>query len=184
MRLFVGIPISDQVRLSLERLLAHLRPAGHVKWSPPYNLHITTKFIGEWPNERLDELKQVLATVKGPGPIEIHVNGLGWFPNPHHPKTFWAAVRAGDLLKRLAQETEEALTGIGIAKEDREYTPHLTLARIRDASPLGTLKKAVADLESVDFGSFTANEFHLYLSEPGPAGSIYTSLAHFPLNPA
>jgi 2'-5' RNA ligase len=182
MRLFTGIEIPDDIKNRLEVLMEHLRPNANLKWSPVYNLHITTKFIGEWPSERLDELKGLLRGIKTTGPIDIEIRGLGWFPNPHNPRVFWAGIKAAKELEQLAGATESALETLGIASEDRAFSPHLTLARIRQPAPLAPLRQAVAKLESTDFGKFTATEFHLYRSEPGASGSVYTNLQDFPLS--
>jgi RNA 2',3'-cyclic 3'-phosphodiesterase len=179
MRLFTGVDLSDEVRERLERLLVHLRPAAHLKWSPVYNLHITLKFIGEWPEARLPELEAALRTVPLRAPMNIDVRGLGWFPNAHSPRVFWVAVHS-DHLEALARDTEAALEPLGIAKENRAFTAHLTLARIKDPAPLRALKNVIAQLESADCGSFTPDRFHLYRSQPGSAGSIYTKLSDYP----
>src|SRR5712692_5291674 len=108
MRLFTGIDLSDNVREKLERLLMHLRPTAHVKWSAVYNLHVTIKFIGEWPEQKLPQLEDALRSIPKRSAIPIAVCGLGWFPNPHHPRVFWAAVKAGDELEQLVRDTETA----------------------------------------------------------------------------
>jgi 2'-5' RNA ligase len=182
MRLFTGIEIPDDIKERLEVLIEYLRPQANLKWTPVYNLHITTKFIGEWPSSKLDELKSTLSEVKKSAPIDIEIRGLGWFPNPHNPRVFWAGIKAGKELEQLASETESVLEKLGIAREDRAFSPHLTIARIRQPAPLAAIRQAVAKLESTDFGKFTATEFHLYLSEPGASGSVYTNLQDFPLS--
>ncbi len=182
MRLFTGIEIPDEIKNRLEVLIEHLRPNASLKWSPVYNLHITTKFIGEWPSGRLDELKGALRGIKPAGQVRVEIQGLGWFPNPHNPRVFWAGIKAGEELQQLAAATDSALEKLGIAREDRAFSPHLTLARIKQPVPLAPLRQAVAKLESTDFGDFTATEFHLYLSEPGASGSVYTNLESFPLS--
>ena len=182
MRLFTGIESPEDIKNRLEVLIEHLRPTAHLKWSQVYNLHITTKFIGEWPAERLDELKDALCGIPASGAIEVQIRGLGWFPNPHHPKVFWAGIKTGKELEQLAAATESATEKLGIARENRAFSPHLTLARIREVAPLAPLRQAVAKLESPDFGKFTATEFRLYLSEPGASGSVYTNLQSFPIS--
>lgn len=181
MRLFTGIDLPETIRERLDVLVSRLRATAHVKWSPIYNLHITTKFIGEWPRERLDELAAKLKSVMVEQPVEIGIQGLGWFPNARNPHTLWAGVRAAQSLAGLAEATDRACSEIGIARENRPYSPHLTLARIKPATPLGPLRKAVGEIHPVDFGAFRAPGFYLYLSEPGPSGSIYTPLYDFPL---
>lgn len=181
MRLFAGLDLSEETLARLAVLLDQLRPAAKLRWSPIENLHITTRFIGEWPEERLGELRHALAAVQAP-PVPIAIRGLGWFPNPHSPRIFFAAIRGPESLPGLARATGEALEPLGIAKETRPYSPHLTLARIQMPAELGELRRRVAALDSDDFGSFTAAAFHLYLSRPGPAGSVYSKLASFPLS--
>ena len=180
MRLFTGIDLSEEIREKLERLLMHLRPAAHLKWSPVYNLHLTLKFIGEWPEEKLPQLAAALRSIPARAPIMAEVKGLGWYPNPHHPRVFWVAVHAGEPLLALVREVEAALLPLGIAKEEREFSAHLTLARIKDPVPLQSLRNSILQLESLEFGSFTADRFYLYRSQPGSAGSIYTKLSEFP----
>src|SRR5580693_8820661 len=109
MRLFTGVDLPDDVREKLERLLMHLRSCAHLKWSPVYNLHVTLKFIGEWPEEKLPELEAALCKVAPREPIRAEVKGLGWFPNPHHPRVFWVGVHDGDALAGLAKEIDATL---------------------------------------------------------------------------
>jgi RNA 2',3'-cyclic 3'-phosphodiesterase len=180
MRLFTGIDLPEEIRERLERLLMHLRPTAHLKWSPVYNLHLTLKFIGEWPEEKLPQLAAALRSIPPRAPLCAEAKGLGWYPNPHHPRVFWVGVQAGEPLPALARDIETALAPLGIAKEDREFNAHLTLARIKDPVPLQPLRNAILQLESLEFGSFVADRFHLYRSQPGSAGSIYTKLSEFP----
>jgi RNA 2',3'-cyclic 3'-phosphodiesterase len=180
MRLFTGIDLPEDVRERLERLLMHLRPAAHLKWSPVYNLHITLKFIGEWPEDKLPQLQTALRSIPKREPFPIEVKSLGWFPNGHHPRVFWVAVDGGDALTALARDTEAALSPLGIAKDERAFTAHLTLARIKEPVPLQALRTAIEQLESVEFGNFMADRYYLFRSQPGAAGSIYTKLSEYP----
>lgn len=181
MRLFVGLDIPPEVKDNLARFINELRPAADLRWSSTANLHITTKFIGEWRAERLEEMKSALASVTGLSAFPISIRGLGWYPNPHSPRVFWAAVRADSALTELARATEDAVAAIGVEKEKRAYSPHLTLARIQDSPNLAEIRRKVASLASDDFGHFAATQFHLYLSQPGPGGSVYSKLATYPL---
>jgi RNA 2',3'-cyclic 3'-phosphodiesterase len=181
MRLFTGIDLPDDVRERLERLLMHLRSCAHLKWSPVYNLHVTLKFIGEWPEQKIPELEAALRKVLPRPPIPAEVKGLGWYPNPSHPRVFWAGVHAGEALALLVKDIDAAVTPLGIAPETRVFNAHLTLARIKEPAPLQALRSAIAQLEPVEFGSFAIDRFHLYRSQPGPAGSIYTKLSDYSL---
>jgi 2'-5' RNA ligase len=183
MRLFTGVDLPEEVLEKLERLLMHLRPCAHLKWSPVYNLHITLKFIGEWPEEKLPELESALQTVAPREPIPAELKGLGWFPNPHHPRVFWVGVHGGDALPALVKDVNTAVTPLGIVADDRAFNAHLTLARIKEPAPLQGLRKTIAELESVEFGAFAIDRFHLYRSQPGSAGSIYTKLSEYRFAP-
>src|SRR5579871_4319379 len=114
MRLFTGIDLSEQIRERLERLLMHLRPVAHLKWSPVYNLHLTLKFIGEWPEAKLPQLDEALRAMAPRAPFQAEVKGVGWYPNPHHPRVFWVAVHAGEPLITLVRDVEAALAPLGI----------------------------------------------------------------------
>jgi 2'-5' RNA ligase len=184
MRLFTGIDLPEDVRERLERLLMHLRPAAHLKWSAVYNLHITLKFIGECSEEKLPQIEAALRSLTQRPPISMEVRGLGWFPNPRNPRVFWVAVHGGDALQSLAHDSDDALEPLGVAKETRAFTAHLSLARIKEPTPLEALRSAIAKLESAEFGSFNADRFYLYRSQPGSAGSIYTKLSEYCFQPA
>jgi 2'-5' RNA ligase len=182
MRLFIGLDLPADVIRRIDDLQSRLRPRAHIAWSPAANLHVTTKFVGEWPEARLEEMKRVLGKVTVPAPFEIRVTGLGFFPNARSPRVFWAGIEAPPQLPQLARDTDHATASLGLAKEARAYSPHLTLARIRTPVPLESLHAAIGELPSRDFGAFLADRFFLYLSRPGPGGSVYTKLAEFPFS--
>lgn len=182
MRLFTGLDVPYQMRRNLELLVEHLKPHARIQWNTLTNLHVTTKFIGEWPPERLDELTAALAQVPRPAPLKIAIRGLGWFPNPHSPRVFFAAIQSPPELEALARATEDACEALGIAAERRPFQPHLTLARIREPRPLSELTRAIAALPNTGFGAYTAEAFHLYKSELRPGGSIYTKLQTYPFS--
>ncbi|MGI8991141.1 MAG: RNA 2',3'-cyclic phosphodiesterase [Bryobacteraceae bacterium] len=181
MRLFTGIEIPPEILADIDHVVQRLKPSAHIQWIPIGNLHITTKFIGEWPEEKLPELTDTLKAAEAAGTIPIRIGGLGFFPNPKSPRVFWAGVHAPGSLAELARQTDQALAALGIASETRAYSPHLTLARLKIAGPLTALHDAIAALKSTDFGSFEAATFHLYRSKTGPSGSVYTKLATFEL---
>jgi 2'-5' RNA ligase len=181
MRLFTGLDLPPVVVRSLDILLDRLRPEARIKWSPTMNLHVTIRFIGDWPEERLPDLRAALAGIPSHPPIPIHIRGLGFFPNAHTPRVFWAGVEGAPDLAALAAETDRALCPLGLKPEGRPFSPHLTLARIKEPVPLQKLREAIAAHSSLDFGSFHADRFFLYKSRPGSAGSVYVKLAEFPL---
>src|SRR5262245_35531071 len=97
----------------------------HVRWVAPYNLHLTTKFIGEWPESLLAELISALAPLGRLTPAEIDVSGLGWLPHPHSPRVLFAGIKANRALADLAAATQDATAALGIPRESRAFKPHL-----------------------------------------------------------
>ncbi|MCC7173609.1 MAG: RNA 2',3'-cyclic phosphodiesterase [Bryobacterales bacterium] len=181
MRLFTGIDLPDEIRGRLRLLIERLKPAARVNWSSVENLHVTTKFIGEWPDPRVEELTQALGEMAPAPGIRIAVEGLGWFPNPRSPRVFWAGIKADPALAELARSTDRTCARLGAPVETRPYSPHLTLARIKEPAPLDRLREAIAALGETSFGEFRADRFHLYQSRLTGSGSVYTRLASFPL---
>jgi 2'-5' RNA ligase len=186
MRLFTGLDLPGEVVRNLEALVARLSPTARIHWSPPANLHVTTKFIGEWPEERLAELQAALAVLPERPPIEVAVARVGFYPNERAPRVFWCGIEAPGLYA-LAADTDAATASLGVARENRAYSPHLTLARIapvrkNDRLDLRPLHSAIAALGPLDFGRFTARSFFLYRSQLRPTGSVYTKLAEFPFS--
>ena len=185
MRLFTGIALPPHVLDNIERLLGELRPLARLNWTPLENLHITSKFIGEWPEQKLAELERALGRLPAPGNIRIAVARFGFFPNPHHPRVLFAGVQAGPALGDLARSIDEAVLPLGCAREERPYSPHLTLAKINQAKikneNIRDLREHIASMTNPDFGSFDAVDFHLYLSKPGARGSVYSKLASYSL---
>lgn len=185
MRLFTGIAIAPDVLKNIEKVLEELRPLAPLNWAPVENLHITSKFIGEWPEPNLAELAQALSRIQPSGQISIAVRRFGFFPNPHSPRVLFAGVQSGPALADLARSIDEALLPLGCAREERPYSPHLTLAKINQAKikneQIRDLREHIASMTQTDFGSFDAVEFHLYLSKTGPRGSVYTKLASYSL---
>lgn len=168
MRLFTAIDIPPDVKATLAALLDRLRPLAKLSLIPVEKLHVTTKFIGEWPEDRLDELKRALASVKAPAPVDIVIRGLGRLP-----RALYAAVEPNEALTALAAATEQAVGGrLEDPAEDRAYhrvyRPHITLARARKRVPR-------IDFELSTIGSFRASSFALYLSAAGK----YTKLQEF-----
>ena len=178
MRLFTAIDIPADVKARLAALLDRLRPLAKLHWIPVEKLHITTKFIGEWPDERLDDLRKALAGVASPAPVDIEIRRMGWLPNSRSARILYAGVESSETLTALASATEGAAENAGVAVEDRVYRPHVTLARTRQRVPLEALRGALAEVEMSAIGSYRVSSFALYLSASG----TYTKLQEFSLN--
>jgi 2'-5' RNA ligase len=185
MRVFTGLSIPDDRLPQFEEILDQLRPSADVRWSPPGNLHITTAFIGSWEESRLPELTAALSQVAPPAaPVPIHVTGFGFFPNPHHPHTFFLNVKPEPTLVAIANDIVTALSTVGYKPEDRPWHPHITLARVAREN-ITQLRFQTAAMNTLfPLAGFAANAFHLYESRPSPTGSVYSKLATFPFEGA
>jgi 2'-5' RNA ligase len=180
-RLFVALDIPAEVRAAVAALVVKLRPScRNARWVRTEGAHITLKFIGEVPPEKTKAIEAALAPIQTPAPIEMNFRGVGFFPNDRHPHVFWAGIEAGRELSELAAAVESSLEPLGIAREQRAFSPHLTLARLESPRGLDALRAAIAWAGPVEFGRTTAREFHLYQSILKPSGAEYTRLAAYP----
>jgi 2'-5' RNA ligase len=196
MRLFVALDLDDSIRQQVQQFLEKMRLAAPAaRWVKPESLHITLKFIGEQPTKSIDQLTQVLASVRAPC-FALAVQGFGFFPNPRSARVFWVGIQAPVELTDLAKSIDQKMATFGIAREEHAFNPHLTLARRsgqsgaprrqrNDAvnSDFARLQAELCDHPAPLFGSMTAREFFLYRSELSPRGSRYTKLERFPLQP-
>jgi RNA 2',3'-cyclic 3'-phosphodiesterase len=167
--------------------------APDARWAKPESLHVTLKFIGEQSEAAVEQIKSALGTISDQT-AEIHFRGFGFFPTAKAPRVFWVGLEAGPQLAALAAAIDDKMASLGIPKEDRAFSPHLTLARGAGGSgsprrsktdaPNRTfqrLQEKLAALSVPEFGTMTAREFFLYQSQLSPKGSKYTKLAGFGL---
>ena len=179
MRLFIALDIPQNVRERISAYVERVRPlCPDARWVRVEGVHITLKFIGEIQDARVPEVSKTLAGIKA-RPFDVKFDNVGFFPSPKSPRVFWIGVHAGEELPRLAEAVSEALAAIGIPREDKSYSPHLTLAR---AGSRGNLKELTSSVEGEAFGTMTAQEFFLYRSQLGRGGSKYTKLERFGLS--
>jgi 2'-5' RNA ligase len=193
-RIFVALDIPEEVRAALGALIARLRPISRAaRWARIEGVHLTLKFIGEVQPEKVEAIQASLAQIRFPDStgagstwsppkcIEMKFRNVGFFPNERRPSVFWAGVEAGAELGALAAAVETSLAPLGIAKEHRAFSPHLTLARFKsiDGSALNRLHEAISTAGPLEFGAGIAKEFHLVQSILKPGGAEYTRLATF-----
>jgi 2'-5' RNA ligase len=178
-RLFVALDFPEDVREVVERAISGLRRlAADWKWIKLANVHLTLKFIGE--TEKLVEIVAALDAIPFPGPLTLEARGLGFFPDDRRPRVFWVGLAAPQALAELARAVEQALVPLGIPAEDRVFSPHLTLARLREPRVAPDVTAAIHQQSEVSFGAFKVSSFALYQSRLSPGGSEYTKLREFP----
>jgi RNA 2',3'-cyclic 3'-phosphodiesterase len=111
--------------------------------------------------------------------VTLEFRGLGFFPNEKHPRVFWAGMEASSNLKKLAGDVEAAAEKCGIPREQRPFSPHLTLARFERPRLPDKLRNAIAENAQREFGKLQTNELHLVQSKLKPSGAEYTTVAQF-----
>jgi 2'-5' RNA ligase len=180
MRLFVALEIPSAVRENLAALLKSLRAASpQTRWVRPENLHVTLKFIGEAREAKLAAIRSALAGARSDQPVTLDFRGLGFFPNDKHPRVFWAGIEASPNLKTLAADIDRAAEKLGIAREQRPFSPHLTLARFEPPGLPEKLRSAIQENAARNFGTLRTTQFHLIESKLKPSGAEYTTLESF-----
>ncbi len=151
-----------------------------VRWSKPEQVHLTLKFLGDVPADRLDELKAALnRACEGQEPFQLVLEGIGCFPNPRNPRVVWVGLRGDqERLLRLQRRIAEQTRGFGDHIETRAFQPHLTIGRLkaepRRAKQVG---EAVEQTRVDRLGDWTVSDVELMQSELSPAGARYTKLA-------
>jgi 2'-5' RNA ligase len=194
MRVFVAIDLEEEIREKILRFLEGVRGfSPDARWVRPESLHVTLKFIGEQKEEQVAAIAQRLRDVAS-NSMELRFHGYGFFPTAKAPRVFWIGIQSGPELAELAAGVDSALAELEIPREDRPYSPHLTLARAGGGSgspkwrkgdgpnaTFAVLQKRLAAMSDVDFGTMTARDFSLYQSQLSPKGSKYTKLHSFPL---
>ncbi len=194
MRLFIALDIDDPIRERIARFVEGVNGfAPDARWAKPESLHVTLKFIGEQPEPAVAQIRHALHTLAA-SHTEIHLCGYGFFPTAKSARVFWIGMEADPQLAALATAVDEKMALLGIPREDRAFSPHLTLARGRggSASPrrpksdgpnsvFQHLQEKLAALPTPEFGTMTARSFFLYQSQLSPKGSKYTKLGRFDL---
>jgi len=183
MRTFLGfsVPSSPTVAKVLEDLLA-FRP--QPRCVAPAQLHVTLHFLGETSEDQVPDLAQALtAACQAEPPLQLELRGLGAFPRLAAPTVVWIGFRDPTRIVNLANRMAGACETLGFPRESRPFQPHLTLARIKGAAPRG-LPDWIAENAQVPLGRFDVTEIHLYRSDPGPAGPVYTPVASSRLSAA
>jgi len=183
MRTFIAIEISEALKKILGQIEAHLKYAGaDVKWVNPDIIHLTLKFLGEISEEKCEEVKSALDDIAGSArPFELNIKDVGAFPKIDHPRVVWVGLDKGaSESKDLASRIDEALSKIGFAKEERPFSPHLTIGRVRSATNRGKLAEkissAAANFELSAIVPHQVLLVILFQSTLTPQGPIYTKL--------
>jgi 2'-5' RNA ligase len=188
-RAFIAIPLPDLLLdklADLQRELERQIPPRSVRWVRTEGIHLTLKFLGDTPTEKLPEIKQALAAVARHAPTSSFTVGeLGCFPNPRRPRVVWVGVQ--ELTGRLAvlqDAIEEVMAPFGYPPEGRGFTPHLTLGRVQRKAPrsdAARVGEVVTGTTVETLAEVPADYFALIRSVLKPSGAEYTVLEKFVL---
>lgn len=188
LRLFIAIPIPEPVRDEVIRVqweLQLLTSRGAVRWTRPDQFHLTLRFLGDVPVAGLEKLKELVNPVcRGARPFPLRAEGIGFFPNPHSPRVVWVGIDDKEgLLVDLQKRIEAAVRPFAAEPGEKNFSGHVTLARLKNLKPPDT-RKLAAHAQTVKgrtFGEWTAHEIEIIRSELSPAGARHTTLAAFRL---
>ena len=189
LRLFVAATLPAEARDAIARVIQGLRAADltGVRLVDPDGVHLTLKFLGNVDSSRVPALTGALDAVgEGAAPFALHLRGVGVFPDRRSPRVLWAGV-SGDteVLAALARRVDDACANVGFAREQRPFSPHLTLARLRDRASADERQRAgtlLANIGPAPGESFAVEAFHLIRSTLTPSGPIYDTVHTVTLN--
>ena len=175
LRLFVGIGFPPELKLRLSLLCSGVPGA---KWVDPGNLHLTLRFIGEIGEDSAMDVDDALSRVRA-RPFALQIAGTGVFGGDS-PRSLWAGVERNGELVALRDKIEQALIRAGLPPEPRKFSPHVTLARIRNP-PLDKLGAFLSAHAQFRAEPLKVAQFSLIASLQTKAGSVYEEQADYPL---
>ncbi|MFC2001642.1 RNA 2',3'-cyclic phosphodiesterase [Chloroflexota bacterium] len=187
-RSFIAIELPNEVKSALTRLQTQLKLGNppSIKWVDPNSIHLTLKFLGNIGIDKIDEITRTIETAtQGASPFHLEVKDLGVFPNLKRVQVAWVGI-SGEVerLGHLQQRLESSLAPLGFTPESRPFTPHMTLARLRDrASPdeRQNFGQLIAGTRFEAVYSFNADAINLMRSQLTREGAIYSRISSIKL---
>ena len=189
LRAFIAIELPAHVCDAIQKQTARLRQTlGNdlIRWVPTQNMHLTLKFLGDTATSHLDFLKQLLAREADSHPqFDLQLGGLGAFPTLKRPRLLWIGIHAPADLASLQRSIEAGTSRLGYEPEERAFSPHLSIGRVRQNVSPPDLQKIRTALDTIQLGNIgiaRVDSVHLFKSDLQPGGSIYTKLFSAPLS--
>jgi 2'-5' RNA ligase len=188
-RSFIAIELPDELKLGLTQLEAQLKMSKQpwVKWVDPYSIHLTLKFLGSIAVDRISEITRAMEeAIQGISPFRLEVKDLGVFPNLRRVQVAWVGISGEvDKLSQLQQHLESNLARLGFAPERRPFTPHLTLARLRNQASLDerqSFGQLIATTKFEAVYTIKVDAINLMRSQLTREGAIYSRISSVGLN--
>ena len=187
-RLFVAVMLPAEARDAIARLIQGLRAAdvSGLRLVNPEGVHLTLKFLGNVDSSRVSVLTDALdAAGEGVTPFALQLSGVGAFPERRSPRVLWAGVK-GDTepLTALARSVDHACANMGFSPERRPFSPHLTLARVRERASAHERQHSATKIKDIGLAPtqpFSVQAFHLVRSTLTPSGPIYETVHTIPI---
>jgi len=182
-RSFISIELSDDIRRPVADLIAELRKAGaDVTWMPTEKIHLTLKFLGNTDDSLILKIKeQISKKLLHYNAFYIKIVGVGCFPSEKRPRVLWVGMENSDILQSIQKEMDTEVAGLGFAREDRPFSPHLTIGRVRSQTGIAEMLRRLAEFRTAYFGVVEVKSIHIMKSELKPAGAEHTSIAEIPI---
>ena len=177
LRLFIAAPLAPGFDSNLSEVQAALSVARtRVKWVKPSDMHITVKFIGDYPAGQLDDVLQAMDdAVKGLEPTRLTLKGVSFFPRKSRPRVIKIAVKdETEFLLQAHERLEEFLQPLGVRGENKRFSPHITLGRLKNTADLDRLVGMAEEFQDEEFGSMDLSFLRLYASKLSRTGPTYT----------
>ena len=148
-----------------------------IKIVEPKNIHITLKFLGDTPEEKIEQIEEIIKnSVKGIGPFNIKLKGTGVFPNKNYIRVVWIGIKDIQYLVDIAKNVDEKIASLGFKKEKRGFSAHLTIGRVKSSKNKDDLLKKIEQYTDFNFGIQDVKSIKLKKSDLTPKGPIYTTL--------
>jgi len=154
-----------------------------IKWVPAENVHLTLKFLGDIKEDLTSEIEKELALICMRHDVfSINIRGAGAFPNFKYPNVLWVGIDESEKLESLYRDIEDSMNELGFEKEDRRFSPHLTIGRVKDRKGIEPVIKGLYTFKDIFFGSIEVNKVLLMRSVLKPTGAEYSKIAGFKLS--
>ncbi len=179
-RLFTALDLPSAAVDALRAFREQWDFDARTRWTPPQNLHLTLRFIGEVDEKQAARVEAALAEVRPSAPFDVEPIGLGVLPSRRKPRVLMVRIDPSEPLCALYDALQDALAGVGVERERRTFRPHVTLARMKNAVPV-RLHEALQNAPEPDLGAFAVDRFYLYESTLTPDGAVHSIRAEYPL---
>jgi RNA 2',3'-cyclic 3'-phosphodiesterase len=187
LRAFIAVELPIEIRQAACAATSKLRKeiGELVRWVPLENMHLTLKFLGDVAPSNMDMLSQMLrAETELFNCFDLGLNGLGSFPSPKRPRVIYIGIQAPAALESLYRGIESASRRLGYESEERGFSPHLTLGRVKQnvtATEQQVIRRALEQTKIDSLGTARVDSVQLFKSDLKPTGSVYTQLYSAPL---